>query len=87
MNKYHQGPYGGTPDSMCPIDNKGRPRTGFKFIGAYFGKEVNEIGVEDYRDIETDGVEYENSNVNNVNSTDTYNFGSELIHQSIGSFE
>ena len=83
-NKYHQAPYGGTPESMCPIDNKGRPRAGFKFIRAYYGTEVNEIGVDDYRDIETDGVEYEQPTVNTV---DTYNYGSELIYQSIGDLE
>ena len=88
MNKYHQGPYGGTPESMCPIDDKGRPRAGFKFIRAYFGTSVNEIGVEDYRDIETDGVEYEDTTVNNVNhASGAYNYGTELLHQSIGSFE
>ena len=87
-NKYHQGPYGGTPESMCPIDDKGRPRAGFKFIRAYYKTDVNEIGVEDYRDIETDGVEYENTTVNNVaNTNNTYNYGTELIHQSIGSFD
>ena len=69
---------------MCPIDDKGRPRAGFRFIGAYYGTEVNEIGVEDYRDIETDGVEYEQTSVNNVAS---HNYGTELIYQSIGGLE
>ena len=86
-NKYHQGPYGGTPESMCPIDDKGRPRPGFKFIRAYYGTDINEIGVEDYRDIETDGVEYEHTSVNNVTNTNAYNYGNELISQSIGSFD
>ena len=83
-NKYHLGPYGGTKDSMCPLDDRGRPRPGFKFIGAYYGTEVNAIGVEDYRDIETDGVEYETS-VSQIQEPD--NFGMDLITQSIGNFE
>ena len=83
-NKYHHGPYGGTRESMCPIDDKGRPRAGFKFIGTYYGTDVNAIGVEDYRDIETDGIEYEQTSVNNV---DGYNYGSDLIYQSIGGLE
>ena len=83
-NKYHFGPYGGTPDSMCPLDDKGRPRNGFKFIRAYYGTDVNEIGVEDYRDLETEGVEYEDSSVNQLQPN---NFGMELITQSIGSIE
>ena len=83
-NKYHQGPYGGTRDSMCPIDDKGRPRAGFKFIGAYFGTDVNEIGVEDYREMETDGIEYEETSVNTVAS---YNYSNDLIYNSIGGFE
>ena len=70
---------------MCPIDDKGRTRTGFKFIGAYFGSKVNEIGVEDYRDLESEGIEYEDTDVNNIGVN--YNFGSELLNQSIGSFE
>ena len=86
-NKNHQGPYGGTPESMCPIDDKGRPRAGFRFIGAYFGTEVNEIGVEDYRDIEADGVEYEQTTVNTISNNGTYNYGSDLINQSIGGFD
>ena len=86
-NRYHQGPYGGTPESMCPIDDKGRPRAGFKFVRAYYGTDVNAIGVEDYRDIETDGIEYEQTSVNNVEHQGTYNYGADLINQSIGGFE
>ena len=71
---------------MCPIDDKGRPRSGFKFIRAYYGTEVYEIGVEDYRELETDGIEYEQTS--EVNSVHTHqNFGMDLIHQSIGSIE
>ena len=69
---------------MCPIDDKGKARAGFRFIRAFFGTMVNEIGVEDYRDIEVEGVEYETPNVNGIQS---YNYGNDLIHQSIGSFE
>lgn len=83
-NKYHLGPYGGTKESMCPIDDKGRPREGFRFMQAYYGTEVNEIGVEDYRDLESEGIEYE-TGVNQVQVNN--NFGMELITQSIGSFE
>ena len=83
-NRYHHGPYGGTPDSMCPIDDKGRQRAGFKFIRMFFGSDINEIGVEDYRDIGIEGIEYETPEVNGV---ETYNYGNDLIHQSIGSFE
>ena len=83
-NKYHHGPYGGTKDSMCPLDDKGRPRQGFKFIRAYYGTEVNEIGVEDYRDLADDGVEYEEVNA----VTNAYdNYAADLIHQSIGHIE
>ena len=83
-NRYHHGPYGGTPESMCPIDDKGKPRPGFRFIRAFFGTMVNEVGVEDYRDIEVEGIEYETPAVNGIQ---TYNYGNDLIQQSIGSFE
>ena len=83
-NKYHHGPYGGTPESMCPIDDKGRPRTGFKYIRMFYGSDINEIGVEDYRDIGVEGIEYETPEVNGI---ETYNYGNDLIHQSIGTFE
>ena len=81
-NKYHLGPYGGTPDSMCPYDDKGRPRTGFKFIRAYYGTAVNEIGVEDYREMEAEGCEYEDEPTQNHIQYDSYSMNS--ITQSIG---
>ena len=86
-NKYHQGPYGGTPDSLCPIDDKGRPRAGFRFIQAYFGSDVNEVGVEDYRILECDGIEYEPTSNQSVNGVESHNFSMDLITQSIGNFE
>ena len=46
--------------------------------------DINEIGVEDYRDIGVEGIEYETPEVNGV---ETYNYGNDLLHQSIGSFE
>lgn len=71
---------------MCPIDDKGNKRPGFRFIASYYGTEVNEVGVEDYRDIESDGIEYETTPaVNGIGSS--YNFGMDLIQQSIANTE
>ena len=81
-NKYHLGPYGGTQDSLCPYDDKGRPRPGFQFIRSYYGTAVNEIGVEDYRELESEGIEFEDNNMNTIDRHDSYSMN--LITQSMG---
>ena len=68
-NRYHPGPFGGTSDSNCPFDDKGRTRPGYKFIRAYYGTAVNEIGVEDFRELEEEGCEFEDDQqINHFNS-------------------
>ena len=91
-NRYHQGPYGGTSESKCPYDDKGRPRPGYRFIRAYFGTDVNEIGVEDINAIDDEGCDYEEpSNINTINynpyEVDRDSYDMTHMHQSIGSIE
>ena len=79
-NKYHVGPYGGGPGTKCPYDRNGNKRVDkngkpFPFIKMIEGVAVENIQMEDYRDIfnindSNDNLEYEedvddqNDNVN-----------------------
>ena len=85
-NKYHNGPYGGTSDSNCPYDDKGRSRPGYGFIRAYYGTDVNLIDVESYLELDHEGCEYgEDHTVNTVRDTDSYNMTH--IINSVGNIE
>ena len=65
-NKYHHGPFGGTPDSNCPYDRNGQLRQGYRFIRAIDGINAIDLGIPDVDDIDTAGVEYED--INHINS-------------------
>ena len=59
VNKYHEGPYGGGPDSLCPYDKEGRKRPGKTFVSHIFDTSVNELGIPDLKEAEAEGLVYE----------------------------
>ena len=63
MNKYHPGPYGGTPESKCPYDRYGNFRSGYRFIGKIDGINVVDLDIPDVDDIDAIGLEYENEHI------------------------
>ena len=79
-NKYHLGPYGGGPESKCPFDTRGIRRPGFQFISAIFDTAVNALDIPDYRDLESEGLEYENTDVNVIDR------GQQLLNDAIGPY-
>ena len=79
-NRYHPGPYGGGPNSKCPYDTRGILRKGYQFVAALFGTSVNALEIPDYRDLENEGLEYENNDeVNGIQ-------GQQLLQDAIGPF-
>ena len=71
-NMYHEGGFGGGPDSKCPYDRNGRQRKDkngkpYKFIRSIEGLGVDNIPVDDYRHVFNindttsvdEGLEYE----------------------------
>ena len=82
QNRYHQGPWGGGPNSNCPYDKNGRMRPGYRFLARIFKQDVNSIQIENYLDIESEGLEYEPVALNHV--SDTNNF---LIARAMGNHD
>ena len=68
-NKYHQGPYGGTPESNCPYDRNGKPRPGYRFIGKIEGINVVEFDIPDVGEIDAVGLEYEDETIDYVDNS------------------
>lgn len=76
-NKYHPPPFGGGPGTNCPYDKNGSKRKDksgnpFKFINSIEGVAVENIEVEDFRDIfnitdDNDMLTYEEEEVENEN--------------------
>ena len=80
-NRYHPGPRGGGPGTMCPYDTRGVLRPGYKFVGSVYDTEISMIEVPDYRDIEMEGLKYEDDgDVKNVHN------GQQLLTDAIGPF-
>ena len=81
-NRYHQGPWGGGPSSNCPYDKNGRLRPGYRFIGAIHGTSVHSIQVENYHDIESEGLEYEEPALHQISETNNF-----LIARAMGNHD
>ena len=64
-NKYHHGPYGGTPNSNCPYDQNGQLRQGYRFIRAIDGINAVDLGIPEIDVDDNTGIEYDDA-VNNV---------------------
>ena len=80
-NRYHPGPYGGGPGTLCPYDTRGVLRPGFKFVGSVYDTDISMIDVPDYREIENEGLGYEDEvEVSNIQS------GQRLLQDAIGPF-
>ena len=79
-NKYHPGPYGGGPGSKCPYDSRGILRPGYRFVSAVYKTSINSIEIPDYRELENEGLDYEeNDEVNAIK-------GQQLLKDAIGPF-
>ena len=72
QNKYHQGPWGGGPNSNCPYNKNGQLRAGYQFLARLYGEDVCNINVEHYEDIENEGLEYETPDVNHISETNNF---------------
>ena len=70
VNKYHEGPYGGGPDSLCPYDKDGNRRPGKRFISHIFDTSVNELDIPDLKEAEAEGLVYEDEDKEEVNHLD-----------------
>lgn len=57
-NRYHNGPWGGGPNSKCPYDKQGNFRPGFNFVNRVDNMDVNTLDIPHYQDIESEGLEY-----------------------------
>ena len=79
-NKYHPGPYGGGPGSNCPYDQRGVLRPGFRFVNGVFNTSINALNIPDFRDIENEGLSYEETE--EVNAVQ----GQQLLKDAIGPF-
>ena len=73
-NRYHQGPWGGGPNSNCPYDRNGNIRQGFQFVYGVFGEDVNNFNVEHYTEIESEGLDYgePHGHVNHVSESSNH---------------
>ena len=72
-NRYHHGPWGGGPSSKCPYNRQGELRPGLKFINQINNMNVNEVGVQHYHDIESEGVSYvDPCSLNCISEQDNY---------------
>ena len=93
VNKYHEGGFGGGPDSKCPFDRNGNKRLDrngkpFKFIKYLEGLDVDNIPVEDYKtvfnienDYETEGLEYEEDDEGDQGCNDHLNYAANQMLQ------
>ena len=63
---YHLGPKGGKSGSQCPYDDRGRYRSKYSHITHILGVNVNNIGMEDYRQKEAEGLTFSNENTQNA---------------------
>ena len=59
VNKYHEGPYGGGPESNCPYDKGGNRRPNKKFVSHIFEVSVDDLGIPDVKEFESEGLSYE----------------------------
>ena len=69
INKYHEGPYGGGPESLCPYDKSGKSRPGKRFVSHIFDTSVNELGIPDLKEAD-EGLVYEDEQKEEVNHLD-----------------
>ena len=65
---------------MCPYDTRGVLRAGFKFVSAIWKTDINQIDVPDFRDIENEGLDYENDGVDAITP------GQQLLTDAIGPY-
>ena len=56
VNKYHEGPMGGGPESNCPFDKDGNRRPGKHFISHLHDTSINELDIPDID--QEDGAAY-----------------------------
>ena len=82
-NRYHQGPWGGGPNSNCPYDKSGNRRPGFQFLALIDGYDVNQIQIEHFHDLESEGLTYANPDVNTLQTQDSNNY---LIQKALNDF-
>ena len=82
-NKYHEGPYGGGPESNCPFDKQGNRRPNKPFVSHIYEYSVNELDIPDVKEMESDGLTYENDEEEVDNDT----MGVNLLTGALGHYD